>query len=511
MLRDLPVYADTAAMNALVGRETAGAPNEEFFVRQVVEPSGRSKRLTRSRVIPAVVLAAAALVLALPTAGASTTGPKAFYGQYSNGLPTSSSFFPIGVWYQNPSGGNVPSQYANQAQAFKAIGVNVFVGISQENGIAWPESYASDQGEMEAATAAGMYVIGGGDPACSASNTGSNPCSRDHASIESVQAMLARLPAADARYFVGYQWTDEPPCSMNIPAEVSTLNSEDSTRMTYANEGAWTSDLPNNDVGSAQCLTAAEANLVAPSIASSDDYALTDPWHSSICAGANCVYMYGDTAANMRALAGASKPVWAFIESGTDDLGLSGQNGPCNYTTDLCANGNEAYATPAQVNSAAWDALINGANGIQWFCDDSVAYDACAGGGPGGQPAVAGSRTYGIAANLTYIDNTIQSFAAELNSPDVTGLATTSHLPVVTMLKDVGGVYYLFAMSDRDGTTWSTFTDPALAGKTATLVYNSSAEYGPVVNNVLLHHVNSAGAFTVRFGPAYQVKVYKIS
>jgi len=462
-------------------------------------------------VIPAALLAAAVLVLALPTAGASTSGPKAFYGQYSNGLPTSSSFFPIGVWYQDPSGGNVPSQYANQAQAFKAMGINVFVGMSQENGVAWPESYASDQGEMQAAAAAGIYVVGGGDPNCSAINTGSDPCSKDHASIESVQALLARLPASETKYFVGYQWTDEPPCSMDIPAQVSTLRSEDPTRMTYANEGAWTADLPNNDVGSQQCLTAAEANLVAPSIASSDDYALTDPWHTSICTGANCIYMYGDTAANMRTLAGASKPVWAFIESGTDDLGLSGQNGPCNYTTNLCANGNEAYATPAQVNSAAWDAVINGANGIQWFCDDSVAYDACAGGGPGGQPAVSGSRTYGIAANLTYIDNTIEGFASELNSPNVPGLTTASTLPVVTMLKNVGGAYYLFVMSDRDGFTKATFTDPALAGKTATLVYNSAAHYLPVIDNVLYHKVTTAGSFTVRFGPAYEVKVYKIS
>ena len=364
---------------------------------------------------------------------------------------------------------------------------------------------------MAAAAAAGVYVIGGGDPACAANNTGSNPCDKDHASVESVQTMLDSLPAGDAKYFAGYQWTDEPPCTMNIPAESATIRTEDPTRMTYANEGAWTADLPNNDVGSQQCLTASEQNLAAPSIASSDDYALTDPWHGSICAGANCVWVYGAVAANVRGVVGDSKPVWSFIETGTDDLGLSSQNGACNYTTDLCASGNEAYATPAQVNSAAWDALINGANGIQWFCDDSTAYDACAGGGTGGHPAAPGSRTYGIAANLTYIDHTIEGFAPELNSPSVSGLTTTSTLPIATMLKNINGTYYLFAMSNRDGSARTTFTDPAFAGKTATLIYNSSTEYGPTLNNVLDHTANSAGTFSVRFGPAYQVKIYEIS
>ena len=111
-------------MNALVRRKTAGSPSEEFFVREVKpEPRRRTKRLARSRVIPAVLIAGAAIAFLLPNAGATAMGPKAFYGSYSNGLPTSSNFFPIGVWYQDPSGGNVPAQYADQAQAFKAMGI----------------------------------------------------------------------------------------------------------------------------------------------------------------------------------------------------------------------------------------------------------------------------------------------------------------------------------------------------------------------------------------------------
>jgi hypothetical protein len=523
-------------MNALLGRQVSGPLSEEFFIRPVVESPGRTKKLALSRLLPAALMAMLGLALALPSAtGASTSTPATMYGPFANGLPTSPSFFPIGVWYQNPAGGDVPAPYTDQAQAFKAMGVNVFVGISQESNVAWPESYGSDEGEIAAAAAEGMYVIGGGDPNCTANNSGSDPCDTDHASVDSVQKLLASLPAGDAQYFVGYQWTDEPACNTPIASQVAAVSSEDPTRMTYANEGAWVADLPGNDIGSpsgsgltsSQCLSEAEANLVATSIVSSDDYALTDPWHTSTCAGANCIYLYGNSAANMRALAGPTQPVWSFLETGTDDLGLSTQNGVCNWTTNLCASGNEAAATPVQVNSAAWDALINGANGIEWFCDaadigstgttnsGTTAYDACAGGGGDGS-SVGGSTI--IPANLTYVDNTVESYAPELNSPDVAGMAVSSSnssVPVVDMLKQVNGEDYLFVESDRDGSTVATYSDPSLAGLTATLVYDSANQYDPTSSEQgQTFTFSSSGMFSDSLGTAanpYQVKIYAIA
>ena len=535
VLKASPAPADTPYMSALVGKKVAASSTGDFFLRPAVESWRRSKKFARSRVIPVALIAILGFAFGLPSTGASTPGPSTLYGQFSNGLPTSASFFPIGVWYQNPAGGDVPTPYTDQAQAFEAMGVNVFVGVSQENGIAWPESYGVDEGEMSAAAAEAMYVVGGGDPDCSASNSGADPCDTAHASVDSVQQLLSSLPAADAQYLVGYQWTDEPPCNIDIASQASTIDSEDPSRMTYANEGAWTSALPSNDIGSpsgsgltnAQCLSEAEANLVATSIVSSDDYALTDPWHSSVCAGANCIYLYGNSAANMRALAGPTKPIWSFIESGTDDLGLSTQNGACNWTTNLCASGNEAVATPVQVNSAAWDALINGANGLEWFCGASdigstgttnsgtTAYDACAGGGGDGS-AVDGSTI--IPANLKYIDNTVESYAPELNAPDVTGMevaSSNSSVPIVDMLKQVNGEDYFFVESDRDGSTTATYTDPSLAGLTATLVYDSAAHYEPAASEQgQTFTFSPTGTFSDALGTTtnpYQVKIYAIA
>ena len=263
--------------------------------------------------------------------------------------------FPIAVWDQSPQGGDVPAPYTNQAQAFKAMGVNTFVGL-----YGWPENATSDNGEYAAATAAGMYVIAG-----------------------SPSTAVNDIIASNPSYFLGYQLGDEPGCTVNVASQVAAANTADPSHLTYENEGAWVADLPNNDIGNASCLTQAEANLVAPSIVSYDDYALTDPWHDAQCEAGNptsagypandldCGYLYGQGTANAVALAG-SKPVWTFVETGTDDLGLSSQNGGI---------GEYRNAPPAAVNSAAWDTIIHGSTGLEWFCDDTLAYDACAGGG----------------------------------------------------------------------------------------------------------------------------------
>ena len=199
--------------------------------------------------------------------------------------------FPIAVWDQSPQGGDVPAPYTNQAQAFKAMGVNTFVGL-----YGWPENATSDNGEYAAATAAGMYVIAG-----------------------SPSTAVNDIIASNPVYFLGYQLGDEPGCTVNVANQVAAANTADPNHLTYENEGAWVADLPNNDIGNASCLTQAEANLVAPSIVSYDDYALTDPWHDAQCEAGNptsagypandldCGYLYGQGTANAVALAALSQ------------------------------------------------------------------------------------------------------------------------------------------------------------------------------------------------------------
>jgi hypothetical protein len=425
--------------------------------------------------------------------------PQQLYGDFSPHLPTSPSFFPIAVWTQSPSGGDVPAPFRNQAQAFKAMGVNTFVAISD-----WPYRFGDDGGELAAACANKEYIIAGGDVN---SDTSAQ-------SVASVHAVLAKDPKC-AKYLVGYQMgIDEPSCSTDVAALVATIHNEDPTRMVYINQAGW---YPN------QKNPGCRANLRAPSIASADDYAITNPWNppgpnrGCLKAPTDCLWQYGPEVDNMRADVGPHKPVWVFVETGTDTLGFPTQNGSaCNVKTNLCSDGNEYRATPPQVNSAAWLTLIHGSNGLEWFCNDTASPDYCAGGGSDGH--LAGNNTT-IPANLSYIDHAVESFARELNAPNAkraTIRSSNRRVPIDQMVKVVNGVTYLFVESDRDGSTTGRFRlGRSLGGATATVVYDSDGHYDRGYSETGKRFtLSSTGSFTDELGAHgdnYEVKIYKIS
>ena len=425
--------------------------------------------------------------------------PQRFYGRYSHHLPTSTSFFPIIVWDQSPSGGDVPPPFRTQAQAFKAMGVNVFVAIS-----GWPYGYGFDGRELADACANREYIIAGGDVRSNSSAQ----------SVASVQAILKRNPKC-AKYLVGYQMgIDEPQCSTSVASLVAPIHAEDPTRMVYINQAGW---YPNN------MNPACRANLRATSVASADDYAITNPWNppgpnrGCLRAPTDCLWQYGAETDYMRADVGPNKPVWVFVETGTNTLGFPSQNGSvCNAKTNLCSNGNEYRATPPQVNSAAWLTIIHGSNGLEWFCDDTAAPDYCAGGGSNGH--LAGDNR-AIPANLSYVDHAIESFARELNVPNAKRAAIRSsnpRVPISEMVKVVNGITYLFVESDRNGATVARFAfGRRLAGATATVVYDSDAHYHRAYSESGKQiRLGATGAFYDRLGlhgDNYQVKVYRIT
>jgi hypothetical protein len=367
------------------------------------------------------------------------------------------------------------------------MGVNVFVGMD-----AWPERFGRDDGELAAAVASHMYVIGGGDPT---SRTSAE-------SVASIAKLISATPGA-SKYFIGYQWGDEPVCATDVASQVAIIHREDPKRMVFENEGAWVAWLPRNVVGNARCLAQSEANLKATNIASADEYALTDPWHTYLCPSAtgrgyDCLYAYGQEAQNLRSVVGPDTPVWEFVETGTNDLGLSSQNH---------SKSEEASASPVQVNSAAWLALLNGANGIEWFCDQMKAdgtpvWDYCASNAT-------------IRKNLTYIDDTVERFAAEINAPNVPKAVTVqsskSDVPIVADVKHVDGSTYLMVEGDRIGGTTGTYRLQADVSGTATLVYDSNQRYDSAASEQgETFALNSHGVFSDSLRASYSVKIYKI-
>jgi hypothetical protein len=217
--------------------------------------------------------------------------------------------------------------------------------------------------------------------------------------------------------------------------------------------------------------------------------------------------------------------------------GGNGSNSDCVASVNLCVvNGNEYRPTPEQVNAEVWMSLIAGANGIEYFCHDSTSDFFCM-GAAGGGPVAAETQ-----ANLTLIDKHLKRFAPQLNSPSVgqcsmqvinfsTGMLSTvssctggiltmatnnAAVPGSAMVKQVGGVTYLFAQSDRRSPAGAsfTFTLAGMAGKTARVIYDSDVAYDqPHATHGQTVTLNASGQFSDVLGAYnddYQVKAYSI-
>ena len=253
---------------------------------------------------------------------------------------------------------------------------------------------------------------------------------------------------------------------------------------------------------------------------------------TGIPAGTKITSILDQTHAQMSAAATAS--------GAKESIRITGgvRNSNCVASVNLCVvDGNEYRPTPAQVNAEVWISLISGANGIEYFCHDSMASDFCL-GRPSTNPVALST-----AANLTYINTNVLAYAPALNSPTVgmcsmetenysTGiyshtsscsngilsLSTTNNaVPALAMAKQVNGVTYLFVQSDRRSAYGAVLnvTLSGLAGHTARVVYDSNDHYDHAHTSLGTAKVlNAGGTFSDTFGANgddYQVKIYTIS
>jgi hypothetical protein len=451
------------------------------------------------------------------------------YSQWSN-FPQRPSFFPIAIWLQNPTRSlGAGASYSTVAAAAAATKINILLGIDN-GGTQWPGSICGgDNGQLAAAKNSGLYVIwpSGVDATGNTSAT----------SVSSVLCLANALGATAS--LIGYNLGDEPACgvTMNaIPSWVTTLAGFDPTRVVTYNMNDWAF---NHGICSPKWRTIAA--LQAISIGSFDLYPITSPWNGGSKIPVNpgqpidSMWIQGYSVVQLIQSGRKGQPIWAYVETGTDELGYSTQAGnTCNADTNLCTPHNNEYrATNEQVNAEAWMSIINGAAGIEWFCHDSLAPAFCLGEQTGGSGKLANS----IRANLTYIDSTILSYAQQLNSPTVgictmingTGFtnfttscsngilsvsAGNSFIPASALVKSFGRAHYLFAQTARNGSEIVTFTLSGDARKMATVVYDSNAEYDPAnsaMGNTIV--LNGSGEFSDAFGANshnYQVKIYTV-
>jgi Zn ribbon nucleic-acid-binding protein len=167
------------------------------------------------------------------------------------------------------------------------------------------------------------------------------------------------------------------------------------------------------------------------------------------------------------------KPVWCCIE--------------CTHISN-----ENKKATPQQVRSEVWMALIHGANGLIYFCHEFKPRFIEAG-------LLADPE---MAKGVGAINAQIKELAPVLNSPAVadgaTAASSNADVPVAVMTRRHGEATYVFAVAMRDAETSATFNLPGLKAeaKVEVLGENRSIDAG-------------AGQFTDAF-KGYAVHLYRV-
>lgn len=346
-------------------------------------------------------------------------------------------FFPISVWLQ-PAGA---------AAAYKAMGVNVYVGGSD----AYPNP--KDGAFLESVQQQGMFVI------C--------PYKKEY-----VTSKLYEHPA-----FLGWMFGDEPDnvdqatgrCNTppdKLIKDFARVRNDDPTHPVYLNLGCGVAD--ERFVGRAATDEEYQAFARCDDILSYDVY----PCNSIAPNGPDRLCLVAKGIDRLRQWGGPDRRVWCWIEA--NKFGQDPNQG--------------RSPTPDEVKTMIWMALVHGARGYGFFCHTWYKTFRVNGIEPAMQQALA-------PVNLQ-----VQALARVLNSPTVANGASvkvTQGSRVDVMVKKVGGATYAFAVNMYRKPEKATITLKGVgAGKAEVLGEERTLDV-------------RAGALTDDFA-AYAVHLYKV-
>ncbi len=325
-------------------------------------------------------------------------GGSSYYSRWKKGPSSDPGYFPIAVWLQNPS----------NADAYRAIGINTFVGL-------W-EGPTEEQ--------LGLLAAGEMPVLCSQNATG--------------------LASSRGSMIKGWTHGDEPdnaqpdgtggwgpPVATSIIISgYQSIAAADSTRPVFLNLGqgvAWDGWYgrgirTNHPEDYAEYIKGAD-------IVSFDFY----PVNTQDAAVKGKLWLVAYGVDRLREWSNYKKPVWNWIEC-----------------TDF--NGSGRKPTPSEVKAEVWMSIIHGSMGIGYFTHIF-------------SPAFieAGLLSEAqMASAVATINDQITSLAPVLNTRSVTNGVTVASsnadVPVDMMLKRYNGETYLFAVSMRPGITTAKFT-----------------------------------------------------
>jgi hypothetical protein len=348
--------------------------------------------VTRVR-LPHLVACVAASALAVAPAQESAQLPR-----WERGLPADPAHFPIAVWLHAP----------RNAARYRELGVNLYVGL-------WKGPTEAQLAELENA---GMPVI----------------CDQNEFAL----TQLTR------KVIVGWMHGDEPDNAQPLPdgqgygppiepkrivADYERIRAADPSRPVVLNLGqgvAW-DGWHGRGVRSRHPEDYPEY-VRGCDIASFDIYPVA---HDAPAVTGKLEFV-GRGVQRLRAWCGGSKPVFACIE--TTQIGPGGRS-----------------ATPAEVRSEVWMALIHGARGIVYFVHEFKPKFVEAG-------LLAHPE---MARAVQAINAEIAALAPALNSPDALDAATVKssdeRVPVALLCKRQGADTLLFAVAMGPGKADATF------------------------------------------------------
>jgi hypothetical protein len=313
------------------------------------------------------------------------------------GAEEDNDYFPIAVWLQQPE----------LAQAYQAIGINLYIGLWQ----------GPTEAQLAALQAAGMPVI----------------CSQNDFALQHLGQYGDTI--------VGWMHDDEPdnaqwnsatgsydPCidPSVIVSHYNDWESKDSTRSVYLNFGQGVANI--DWIGRGTCTGRTDMYpqyIEGSDILSFDIYPVT----SDRANVQGNLWYVAEGVENLRLWSNDEKPVWTWIE-----------------TTHI---NSQAKPTPSQVETEVWMALIHGARGIGYFChewypafNDHALLDDTA-------MAQAVSR---INAQITELAPVLNRTALD----DHLLVGTSDDVPLAVMYRSRQNQYYIFAVNMRDEATTAT-------------------------------------------------------
>ncbi len=319
------------------------------------------------------------------------------YAQWINGPSTDPAYFPIGIWLQDP----------RDAKAYKAAGINLFVGL-------WKGPTKEQLNRLKLDK---MPVI------CDQNETG--------------------LIYRNKKIIIGWMHGDEPDNAQPLPLGVGygfpippedvktqyqTLRKADPTRPVLLNLGqgvawdGWWGRGPRSGHPEDYPLYVQGCD-----IASFDIYPVAHP-HTDV---AGKLWYVAEGVKRLVAASDPPKIVWNVIEA--------------------AAINSDKRPTPQQIRSEVWMSIIHGSRGIiyfvhEWkpkFCSRVLMEDV------------------DLYRGVKAINEEVHSLAAVINSQDQSVqmeiTSSNTEIPLASMVKHWGETDYLFTVSMRDGATTGRF------------------------------------------------------